>query len=163
MILTASMFAVSSCKKGEDIHEADLIGTWDIGQASVDIKIGPISLFNFLRTTLQLSEQEAQEYVDELIAEFDYISGGTISFNADYSYLMRNGDFVELGTWELDGDKLYLTISGEILEGDPLIIESLNGSSGLLVLEDDQEVDINEDGSSDFTATIMIEVNITKQ
>lgn len=163
LLLVASMFVVNSCNKGEDIHEADLIGTWDIGQASVDIKVGPISLINFLRTALQLSEQEAESMLDDLITEFDYISGGTITFNADYTYLMVNGDFEEHGTWELDGDKLYLTITGDILEGDPVTIESLNGSSGILVLEDEQEVDTDEDGNSEFTATIVIEVDITKQ
>ena len=99
LFLIATMICVSSCEKEGDIHEADLIGTWDIGQASVEIKVGPISLIQFLRTTLQMSEQEAQDYIDELISEFDYVSGGTITFNADYSYLMLNVDLEEHGSW----------------------------------------------------------------
>lgn len=156
-------FLVSSCKKQVDIHEADLIGTWNIGQASVDIKVGPISLIQFLQTALQLSDQEAEEYLDELISEYDYISGGTITFMADYSYQMLNGDFEEQGSWELQGDKLYLTISGEVLDDEHLIIERLDSSSAFMVLEEDQEVDFNEDGSTDFTATIVIEVELSKQ
>ena len=161
--MLAIAFALSSCKKEVQVHEADLIGTWDIGQATVDIKVGPISLVTFLKTTLQLSDQEAQEMVDELIADFDYISGGTITFSADYSYQLLNGDFEENGTWELGGNKLYLTVTGEILDNKPLTFEEMDGSTALMVLEDDQDVDIDEDGSKDFTATIIIEVELTKQ
>jgi len=160
--LIVSVFCINSCNKGQDIHEADLIGTWDIGQASVDIKVGPISLYQFLKTTLQLSDQEAQDFVDDLASGFDEF-GGTISFNADYSYQMLNGDFEENGTWELDGDKLYMIKTGELQDDDPLTIESLDSSAALLAWEEDQEVDITEDGSSDFTATLIIELNLSKQ
>lgn len=162
LVFVTAMAFTCSCEKKAEIHEADLIGVWAIGQASVDIKVGPLSIFQFLRTTLQLSEEEAQAYIDDLIAEYDYISGGTITFNADYSYLMQNGDFEESGTWELDGDKLYLTITGEDLDDEHIIIERLDGSSAYLVLEEDVEVDMDENGSTDFTATIIIEVDLSK-
>ena len=163
IVLITSALLISSCKKEKEINEADLIGIWDIGQASVDIKVGPISLIQFLKTILQLGDQEAQDYIDNLISEYDYISGGTITFNADYSYQMLNDSFEEHGTWELKGDKLYLTITGEILDDEHLIIEDLNSSSAFMVLEEDQEIDIDEDGSTDFTATIIIEVDLSKQ
>ena len=127
--LFAIALALNSCKKEVEVLEADLIGTWDIGQAAVDIKVGPISLITFLKTTLQLSDQEAQQMLDELIADFDYISGGTITFSADYTYQLLNGDFEENGTWELSGNKLYLTVTGEILEDKPLTFEEMDGSS----------------------------------
>lgn len=161
--LIAIATALSSCNKEVEVHEADLIGTWDIGQAAVDIKVGPISLLTFLQTTLQLSDQEARQMLDELIADFDYISGGTITFSADHSYQLLNGDFEENGTWELGGNKLYLTVTGEILEDKPLTFEEMDGSTALMVLEDDQDVDFDEDGSKDFTATIVIEVELSKQ
>jgi len=163
LVLISAMLFVSSCSKEVEVHEADLIGVWDIGQASFDIKVGPISLFQFLRTTMQLSEQEAQDYVDDLVAEYDHISGGTITFSADYSYLIENGDFGEDGTWELQGDKLYLTNTDEVLEDNPLKFETFDGSSALMAWEEDQEVDLNEDGTSDFTATLIIEVDLSKQ
>ena len=163
IILITSALLISSCKKEKNFNEADLIGIWDIGQASVEIKVGPINLIQFLKTVLQLGDQEAQDFIDNLISEYDYISGGTITFNADYSYQMLNGGFEEHGTWELKGDKLYLTITGEILDDEHLIIEDLNSSSAFMVLEEDQEIDIDEDGSTDFTATIIIEVDLSKQ
>jgi len=162
LILFASILSMSSCNKGGEINEADLIGTWDIGQASVDIKVGPISLIQFLKTTLQLTDQQAQDLFDQLASEFDEL-GGTITFNADYSYQMLNGDFEENGTWELDEDELYMTKTGEMHEDDPMTVESLDSSSALIAWEEDQEVDITEDGSSDFTATLVIELNLSKQ
>lgn len=163
LTLIASLLFVSSCEKENEISEADLIGTWDMGQVSVDIKVGPISLLQFLKTTLQFADQQAQDLVDQLTAEFDDIGGGTITFNADYSYQMINGDLEENGTWKLEGDQLYMTIAGETQDDDPLTIESIDGSSALVAWEEDQEVDINEDDMSDFTATIVIELNLSKQ
>jgi len=163
LTLMTSILLVSSCEKAGEVKEADLLGTWNIGQASVDIKVGPISLIQFLKTTLQIGDQEAEEFVDQLISEYDEISGGTITFNTDYTYQMLNGDLEETGTWELDGDKLYLDISGDIPDDEPLNIECLDSSSALMAWEEDQEVDMDEDGSSDFTATLIIELNLSKQ
>ena len=161
LTLIASLLFVS-CEKGKDINEADLIGTWDMGQASVDIKVGPISLLQFLKTTLQLTDQEAQDFVDQLTSEFDDIRGGSITFNADYSYQMGSGDLEEEGTWELEGDQLYLTILSETQDDDPLTLESLNSTSALVSWEEDHDIDIDEDGMSDFTATVIIELNLSK-
>ena len=163
LTLISAVLFVSSCEKEAEIKEADLIGTWDMGQASIDIKVGPVSLFQFLKTSLQLADQEAQDMVDQLTSEFDKISGGTITFEADYSYQMVHGDLSEDGTWKLEGDKLYLTITGEAQDDTPLTVESLDGSSAVVTWDEDQEVDANQDGTNDFTATIIIELNLSKQ
>ena len=162
LTLVASIFLFSSCEKDKNINEADLIGTWDMGQASVDIKVGPISLIQFLKTTLQLTDEAAQELFDQLASEFDEF-GGTITFESDYSYHLLNGDFGENGTWELDEDQLYLILAGESTDEDPLTLESLNSTAALVVWEEDQEVDFDEDGTGDFTATLIIELNLAKQ
>jgi hypothetical protein len=47
-------------------------------------------------------------------------------------------------------------------DDDPLIVESLDSSSALISWEEDLEVDITEDGSTDFTATLIIELNLSK-
>jgi len=161
LALIASLLLVTSCEKSKEIIEADLIGTWDMGQVSVDVKVGPISLFQSLKTTLQFTDEEAQALVDQLISEFDDIAG-TITFNEDHTYQIVNGDPVENGTWKLEGDTLYLTIAGETVDDNPLTIVSLDGTSALVSWEEDQEVDLNEDGTSDFTATIVIELNLSK-
>jgi hypothetical protein len=54
-------------------------------------------------------------------------------------------------------------VTGEVLDDDPLNVESLDSSSALIAWEEDQEVDIDEDSQSDFTATIIIELNLSKQ
>ncbi len=162
LTLIASVLLVSSCETKEEIHEADLIGTWDIGQASVDIKVGPISLFDFLISTLQFGEKAAQELVDQYTSEFIEIGGGTITFNEDYSYMMLQSELEESGTWELEEDKLYMTIIGETQDDDPLSVESLNSSAAIVAWEEEQEISPGED-MNDFTATIIIELNLSKQ
>ena len=162
LTLIASVLLVSSCDTKEEIHEADLIGTWDIGQASVDIKVGPLSLFDFLISSMQFGEEAAQELVDEYTSEFLEIGGGTITFNADYSYMMLQADLEESGTWKLEGSKLYLTITGETMDDDPLSVESMNSSAAIVAWEEEQEISLGED-MNDFTATIIIELNLSKQ
>jgi hypothetical protein len=56
-----------------------------------------------------------------------------------------------------------MTKTGEMQEDDPMTIESLDSSSSLISWKEEQEVDITEDGSSDFTATLVIELNLEKQ
>jgi hypothetical protein len=162
LTLIASVLLVSSCETKEDIIEADLIGTWDIGQASVDIKVGPLSFYDFLTTILEFGEEDAQELVDQYTSEFSEIGGGTVTFNADYSYLMHQYELEESGTWKLEGDKLYLTITGEIQDDDPLSLESLSSSAAIVVWEEEMEIGFDRD-MDDHTATIIIELNLSKQ
>jgi hypothetical protein len=162
LTLIASLLLVSSCEKSVEVVEADLIGTWDIGQASVDIKVGPISLFKYLTSTLPFGEEAAQELVDQYTSEFLEIGGGTVTFNEDYSYTMLQSELEEAGTWKLEGDKLYLTITGETLDDDPLSIESMNSSAAIVAWEEKQEIALGED-IPNFTATIIIELNLSKQ
>ena len=162
LTLVASLFFVSSCEKSVEVEEADLIGTWDIGQASVDIKVGPISLFDFLISTLQFGQEAAQELVDQYTSEFVEIGGGTVTFNEDYSYLMLQYELEENGTWKLEEDKLYMTITGETQDDNPLSVESLNSSAAIVAWEEEQEISLGED-MNDFTATIIIELNLSKQ
>jgi len=159
--LIALLVFVSSCDTKEDIIEADLIGTWDIGQASVDIKVGPISLFKYLTSTLPFGEEAAMQLVNEYTSEYVEIGGGTIAFNEDYSYLMHQSELEESGTWSLEADLLYMTITGEMQDDDPLIVESLNNSSALVAWEEEQEISL--EGTPNFTATIIIELNLSKQ
>jgi hypothetical protein len=165
LMLVASMFVLSSCDLlggDEEINEADLIGAWDIGQPSVDIKVGPVSMMNFLMGTLQFGEEAAQALVDELTAEFVEFDG-TITFNSDYTCHLLQGELEESGAWELEDDELYMTIIEEVPDDVPLIIRSLSSSSAIIAWEQDQELDYNEDGDPDFTATIIIELNLSKQ
>ena len=161
--LIASMFFVSSCESEGEIIESDLIGTWDMGQVSVDIKKGPISLKQFLLTVSMVPEQVADALVEQLTSEFMDIGGGTITFNEDYSYALVDADLGEAGTWSLEDKMLYLVLTGETSDDDPLSVRSLNSTAALVAWEEEQGVDIDEDGQDDFTATIVIEMNLSKQ
>jgi hypothetical protein len=162
LTLIASLLFVSSCEKSVEVVEADLIGTWDIGQASVDIKVGPISLLKFLTSALPipLEEAAAREIVAQYAAKFLEIGGGTVTFNEDYSYMIIQSELEEDGTWELEGDKLYL--SGETLVVDPLNVESLNSSAAIVAWEQEQDINLGEEMDA-IPVTIYIELNLSKQ
>jgi len=161
LTLIASFLLVNSCEKSVEVVEADLIGTWDIGQASIDIKVGPLSLFDALMTSVPgMGQVAAEALVDELTSEFLDIGGGTVTFNEDYSYMMIQSELEESGTWSLEGDKLYLTITGETMDDDPLSIESMNSSAAIIAWEEEQEIALE---GINLTAIIIIELNLSKQ
>ncbi len=162
LTLIASMLFVSSCEESAEVVEADLIGSWDIGQASADVKVGPVSLFDFLISTLQFGQAAAQELVDQITAEFLDFGGGTFTFKEDYTYLMSRSKLEESGTWKLEGDKLYLNISDQTADEDPLTVQSINSSAAVVAWEQKQEIDPGE-GMSSINATIIIELNLSKQ
>lgn len=162
LTLIASLLVVSSCEESAEVVEADLIGAWDIGQASVDIKVGPVTLLDFLISTLQFGQAAAQELVDQITAEFLDFGGGTFTFNTDYTCLLSRNNLEGSGTWKLEGDKLYLDISGELIDEEPLTIRSINSSDAVVAIEQKQEIDPGE-GISSINATIIIELNLNKQ
>ena len=104
---------------------------------------------DFLISSLQFGQEAAQELVDQITSEFLEIGGGTVTFNVDYSYLMSRSDLEESGTWNLEGNKLYLNISDETVDEDPLTIESMNSSAAVVAWEQEQEIDLGE-GTSKF-------------
>ena len=161
--LIASMFLVSSCEKEGEIIESDLIGTWEMGQVSVDMKVGPISLKQFLLTALQLPAVAADAIEEQLTSEFMDIGGGTITFNEDYSYALIDDDLGEAGTWSLEDKMLYLILTGETSDDDPLEVRSLNSTAAVVAWEEEQEVNLSEYEVPAFTATIEIELNLSKQ
>ena len=118
-------------------------------------------LFDFLISTLQFGQDAAQNLVDEYTSEFAEVGGGTIAFNEDYSYLMVQSELEEGGTWKLESDLLYMTITGEMQDDDPLTVESLNSSAALVAWEEEQEISL--EGTPSIPATIIIELNLSKQ
>lgn len=161
--LIASMFFVSSCETEVDIIESDLIGTWEMGQVSVDMKVGPISLKQFLLNLAPIPEAVADALVDELTSEYLDIGGGTITFNEDYSYALIDGDLGEAGTWSLEDKILSLIMTGETSDDTPLTVRSLNSTSALVAWEEEIEVELEQYEVPAFTATIEIELNLSKQ
>ena len=158
----ASMMFVSSCEESADVVEADLIGTWAIENVSVDVKVGPVKLKEFLMSSLSFGKAAAEELVDEITSEFLDIKGGTVTFNSDYSCLMKRSGIETNGTWSLEGDKLYLNISDDMVNEDPLTVRSMNSSDAVVAMEKEQELPL-EEGISTPNATIIIELNLNKK
>lgn len=160
LTLIASMFFISSCNLEGEIDQADLIGTWDMGDTSVDAKVGPVSLKQALKVALQLPDQAIDAIVDGLMADFGEIEAGTITFNEDNSYALVQGDLGEEGTWELEDDKLHMILAGETMDEDPLIVRSLSSSAAVVAWEEEEELEVE---GQTFNVTIVIEMNLSKQ
>jgi hypothetical protein len=158
--LIASMFFVSSCETEAEIIESDLIGTWEMGQVSVDIKVGPISLKQFLLTALQLPEVAADALEEQLTAEFLDIGSGTITFNEDYTYALIDGDLGEAGTWSLEDKMLYMILTGETTDENPFEVRSLSGTAAVVAWTEEETLELE---GVEFTATIEFELNLAKQ
>ena len=161
LTLIASMLFVSSCEEAAEVVEADLIGTWEIGNPSVDVMVGPVKLKDFLMSTMSFGRAAAEEIVDQITAELTEFGGGTITFNTDYTYQMAQSKFEESGTWKLEDDKLYMKVAEEIEEGDPLTVQSMSSSAAVIAWEEEQEIEI-EEGINPIKATIVFELPLTK-
>jgi len=160
LTLIASMFFVSSCDLGGEIDQADLIGTWNMGDTSVDAKVGPVSLKQALKVALQLPDEAIDLLVDELMSDFSEIETGTITFNEDNSYALVQGDLGEQGTWELNEDKLHMILAGETMDEDPLIVRSLSSSAAVVAWEEEEDLEVE---GQVFNVTVVIEMNLSKQ
>jgi hypothetical protein len=161
LALVASMFLVSSCEKEVDFNQADLIGTWDMGDTSVDAKVGPVSLKQAIKVALPaLPDQTIDALIDELMSEFSDLGVGTITFNEDNSYALAQGELGEEGTWDLEGDKLHMILAGESMDENPLIVRSLTSSAAVVAWE--EEVELELEGVT-FDVIIEIEMNLSKQ
>ncbi len=158
--LIATLFFMSSCEESADVVDADLIGTWDIGQASVDIKVGPVKLVDFLISTLQFGQEAAKKVVDDLTAEYLDFGSGSITYNKDYSYLLRRNKIEEGGTWKLEGDKLYMKITDQMESDDPLTVQSMSSSAAVFTWEEKRELDLE---GTTVNATIVIELNLARK
>ena len=161
LTLIASMFFISSCNLEGEIDQADLIGTWDMGDTSVDAKVGPVSLKKALQVALsQLPDQAIDAIVDGLLADFGEIEAGTITFNEDNSYALVQGDLGEEGTWELEEDKLHMILEGQTMDENPLIVRSLSSTAAVVAWEEEEELQVE---GQTFDVTIVIEMNLSKQ
>ena len=104
------MFLLSSCETEGEIIESDLIGTWEMGQVSVDMKVGPISLKQFLLNLVPIPDAAADALVNELASEFMDIGGGTITFNEDGTVAIQADCNNAGGAFETDGSSLGIEI-----------------------------------------------------
>jgi hypothetical protein len=158
-----ALFATFSCNEDGEVFVADdIVGLWTIQEASADISVGSMSLVDYLKEYLELSEIEAQAF--ELAMKQGIAEGmnGTVDMKSDNTYLAEFADDPpETGDWELiDGKKLKLLETGAA-EPAELTIISLTSSKLVLEFEESEVEDMNQDGT-DEELTMLINLTLTK-
>ncbi len=166
LVLSLSTILVSSCKKEDELNETEnaLVGTWTMGQTSVEITVDGMDVIEYLITVFDIPEAEAQAAVDSIISEINESSAGTIAFKADNSYHLNftNTSEEEDGTWSVSSDGNTLNLYFENEENN-LPILSLTASSALIGIPTEYEdIDVDDDGVNETTLKIDMELNLTK-
>ena len=166
LVLSISTILVSSCKKEVELNETenDMVGTWTLGQTSVEITVDGINVIEYLTTFFDLTEAEAQAAVDSIVSEINEDNKGSIAFKADKSYhisFTNSGD-QEDGNWSVSNDGNTLNLYFEDEENN-LAILSLTTSAALLGLPTEYEdVDVDDDGVNETTLKMDMELSLTK-
>lgn len=166
LILSFSIVLISSCKKEDedDAVKDDLIGTWTLGETSVEITVGNMDVIQYMVAIFGFPENEAQMAVDSLITEINNDNTGTINFEEDNTYhlILTNSNEEEYGTWSVsnNGNTLNLYFyDGE----DNLPILSLTASSLHLEIPTEfEDVDLDDDGVNETTLEIGGDLRLSK-
>ncbi|MEX0987409.1 MAG: hypothetical protein WD052_08030 [Bacteroidales bacterium] len=160
------MIGITSCDfLGGSIDEADLVGTWNIDDVSAEISVAGINITQFLIATYEYSSDSAEAMMDSLVSEFSEGISGTITFSADYNYVISGSEIEGSGTWSLDTetDLLSLQETGDT-ELEILTVETLNATTLIVTLPaEDEELDLNGDGEDETTVDISIVIEMSKE
>jgi hypothetical protein len=136
-----------SCGNDEDENpQQDLIvGTWNYSSFDYDATINGQNFITFLVENFGISETEAGIFANVFLENADLVPS-SITFNADGTYVLRDGSSEETGTYSLQNNESQLTLAPE--DGDPIIFAVSELTNNTLTLESSQEEmqDINSDG-----------------
>jgi hypothetical protein len=152
--LLSVLILVWSCDKESDPTPKDLIvGNWTVTTFDVDIKVGSLSLFDFLKS-FGYTDAEAQLEVSQLENSME-INGQSFNIKSDGTYSTTSQGVTENGTWELSSDGKTFTVDKGTAEAIVFTVTSLTSSN--LNLTASQNVT-----DSGFTLTFLIDMKMTK-
>ena len=167
--LIASLFIITSCETNDgESFESDLIGTWNIDDSSFEVTVDGVSLINFLMTTYQVTQQEAQAFINIFTADLGEDASGSITFKKDNTYNVVDGNYTESGTWSISSDGKTLTITGTEDNGtdtytDDFTIVTLTSMKMVLTIAEESEmVDLDDDGIDETKLDIIMELVLSK-
>jgi len=166
LFIGLSTVLVSSCKKEDEANQSEnsLVGTWTMGQTSVDITVDGIDVIQYLTTNFDISQEVAQGAVDSIVNEINESNKGTIAFKADNSYHLSftNTTEEEDGNWSVSSDGNTLNLYFENEESN-LPILSLTASTVLIGLPTEyEEVDVDDDGLNETILKLDMELSLSK-
>jgi hypothetical protein len=155
--LGVSQGLFTSCEKiTEDIVVVQgLIGMWSPNNSSVEVTANGEDLVTYLVDNFGYTEEEAEDYYDELVSDYFYNAGGSVIFNNEKNYFLKiSNTEEESGTWSVsaDGAYLYMTFAGQTREFSILKINA----NTLTVQFPDMQEDLDVEGDGDFETTVSI-------
>lgn len=154
----------TSCSK-EDANEEttnDLLGTWTVGQSTVDLTVGGVDLVEHMTTTLEIPQQQADLIVSFFTTAMQQGSVGTITFKDDNSYQFVNAEGTENGTYSIGNDGQTLTLNYENEVENLTIVSQSSSSMQLALPQESEEVDLDGDDVNETTIDINMTLNLSK-
>ncbi len=158
-------FLISGCNQDDEaVSQAELkiLGEWTAAEVSVGATINGVSMLQWAQDAMQLSDTQAQAFVEEFVQELASDLTGTITFNEDKTYTLKFGDDPEEnGTWLLTGETLTLTETGSNDDAMELEVITLTETTLTLAVEETESEDMDDDGTMD-ELVINIEITFNK-
>lgn len=156
LFLSLSLFC--SCSSDEDGPQlSPIVGFWSYDNHEVQVNVNDQDLIEFLVQQFEISEMQAQFYKNFLIESYINnadIQSTTLQFDEDGTYTIREGTDVEKGNYELRNDNTVLVLHSEE-ETLELKVDELTDNRLRVIFEEEEQVDITEDGEEE---TIQIRI-----
>lgn len=149
--LIASMSFLASCSKDDDGPAGSpIVGTWTYNAVDLDITVNNQAFTAFLVSTGKSPAQAAAEEAflkTILLGDLD-LAGSSLTFNADGTYRLIDGNFTESGTYALQNNNTVLALTSD---GDTELLDVKELTNNRLVLQffEEFQEDIDENGVDD--------------
>lgn len=157
LLMIPFLVLVTGCNKDEEdeIATSDIIGKWTISSVSFDIKLGEVSLIDYLIDQYGFTEEEADLYRDLIDSELDSEFEGTIEFKSNQTFVIDIGGESDTGTWELSADKKTLTLDEGTEDETIAEVKTLTSSQLHLLFTTNEYFDFDEDGTDDVMSVVV--------
>ncbi len=147
----------------ENSVESQLIGLWNITDATVDASIGGQSLKDYFMMVLQMSDLEAEGLAGFVDATLASTFTGTIEIKDNHTYVTNFAGEIDDGTWSLNsaGDKITLDAG----TADEMVITIVSLTSNMLVASTDmiEMIDIDDDElTPDIPISVSVQMTLSK-
>ncbi|GEM_PF-327274 len=146
LIAAMAMFCVSCNDEDDDndgVTASEIVGVWTVSNVEGDIEINGISFMDYLIDLLGMTQEEAEDALEEMLEDFP--ASGTITMNADGTYNSNFNDEVDSGTWHLSANGKVLTIDKDTEDEMVFDVTTLTNSKLVIEATETEHVDMNDD------------------
>lgn len=157
MLLATLVGLLGGCGE-DDPNPTDLVlGTWNVTTYDLQINVGTMTLYDYLKNELGLTDSDALEYEEQTRTPYEESVFQKIDFARSGFWTVTDTQGTSRGTWLLSGDATSLVLD----KGKPtevtFAITTLTGGEMVLVKETYSDVEFND------TMKYRLEIKMTKQ